>query len=157
MAFIVEDGTGVTDANSYATLAEYKDYFADRAIDVTSESDADIQGRLVRAADYNDDSFNFCGYKTYDTTVNDLEFPRTDLDYYDSDEVPQPVIEFCIEIARSLVGKESVEASDAQIASKSIGPVSVTYATSQETNSSLKKATKKYRNKLLTKGQACRV
>lgn len=54
MAFIVEDGTGVKSANSYATVQEFKDYFADRPEDVSAILDATIQTLLVAATDYID-------------------------------------------------------------------------------------------------------
>lgn len=52
MVFTVEDGTGLADANSYATVAFYRSYFADRGVDVTTETDGQIQGWLVQATDY---------------------------------------------------------------------------------------------------------
>jgi len=52
MAFKVEDGTGVVGATSYATVAGFKAYYADRAVEVSAISDPTIQGLLVRASDY---------------------------------------------------------------------------------------------------------
>lgn len=54
MAFIVEDGTGIKGATSYATVQFFKDYFADRPDDVTGIADATIQTLLVEATDYID-------------------------------------------------------------------------------------------------------
>lgn len=75
MAFIVEDGTGLVDANSYVTVQEYRDYATDRGRDVTTEIDADIQGYLVEATDYVDLSYTFKGEPTFD--IQALKFPRT--------------------------------------------------------------------------------
>lgn len=54
MAFTVEDGTGLPDANSYASVAEYKAYFADRGISTVGETDEQIQGWLVQATDFSE-------------------------------------------------------------------------------------------------------
>ena len=74
MAFIVEDGTGLADSNSYASVQEYRDYAELRNIDVTSELDATIQGYLVRATDYLDLTYEYLGEKLTETQM--LEFPR---------------------------------------------------------------------------------
>lgn len=50
MALIIETGDGVTDANSYATLAEWKSFAALRGIAVPT--DAAIEAALIQAADY---------------------------------------------------------------------------------------------------------
>ena len=74
MAFTVEDGTGLTDSNSYASVQEYRDYAELRNIDVTSELDATIQGYLVRATDWVDLTYDYNGEQLTDTQM--LEFPR---------------------------------------------------------------------------------
>jgi hypothetical protein len=54
MSFIVEDGSGKKGATSYATIAFFRAYMADRGIDVTTWIDATVQGYLVAATDYID-------------------------------------------------------------------------------------------------------
>ena len=44
---IVEDGSIVPSANSYNDLQDYKDYFANLNIDVTTQDDDDIEGALI--------------------------------------------------------------------------------------------------------------
>ena len=95
MAFIVEDGTGLTDANSYASVQEYRDYAELRNIDVTSELDATIQGYLVRATDYLELTYEYLGEKLTETQM--LEFPRL-IDYEDT-ELPLRVKNATIEMA----------------------------------------------------------
>ncbi len=75
MAFVVEDGTGLTNSNSYISVAEYRAYCESREIDVTLDTDASIQGNLVLATDYLDMSYTFVGEAN--TTTQALEFPRT--------------------------------------------------------------------------------
>ncbi len=157
MAFTVEDGSGVVSANSYVTEQEYRDYYADRGIDVTAETQAEIEGRLVRATDYCDDSYRWQGVKTYNFDINTLAFPRTGLDYFASDEVPFPIKEFVIVIARDLVGKESVEEGTTGIKAKTIGPVRVEYSPSTSGSSAVKQADKKLNGYKLIAGGFCRV
>lgn len=54
MAFTVEDGTGVANANSYAAVADADAYFADRGNAVWSaiSTDAEKEQALVKATDY---------------------------------------------------------------------------------------------------------
>lgn len=53
MAFIIEDGTDVTGANSWIDVSFADNYFADRAIVAWSGDDTTIkQPALIRAADY---------------------------------------------------------------------------------------------------------
>jgi hypothetical protein len=54
MSFLVENGTGVKGATSYATVAFFKAWCADRGYVITAWADADIQAYLVAATDYID-------------------------------------------------------------------------------------------------------
>lgn len=75
MAFIVEDGTGVANANSYVTVLTFQEYCATRNIDVSADTEEAIQGYLVNGTDYIDLSYTFIGEATFDTQP--LQFPRT--------------------------------------------------------------------------------
>lgn len=74
---IVEDGTGLSNSNTYASLASADTYHADRGNSVWAEaSESDRQVALIRATDYIDLN-NF-----KDTVLEDgqaLQFPRNDL------------------------------------------------------------------------------
>ena len=52
MAFVVEDGTGLTTSNSYVSVAEFKAYWAERDFDFSSYSDGAIEVALVKSTDY---------------------------------------------------------------------------------------------------------
>jgi len=90
MAFIVEDGTGVADANSYVTVEFADSYFADRGNEVWDAitDDADKEKLLVRATDYVEKIFGrrFIGEMT-DMTYP-LSWPRTYADPYAVDAIP---------------------------------------------------------------------
>lgn len=59
--FTPEDGTGLTDANSYVPLAFADQYFLDRANVAWTGADGDKQSALVRATDYVEGRFRFKG------------------------------------------------------------------------------------------------
>lgn len=86
MAFTVEDGTSVVGANSYMTVAQFKEHHADRGVAAAGDgtfTNTEIQAGIVNASDYIDKRFGrrFKGYKRQRT--QGLEWPR--LDAFDSD------------------------------------------------------------------------
>lgn len=82
MAFIVEDGTGKKGATSYATVAYFRAYMADRGIDVTTWTDAEVQACLIKATDYIDTRWrsSLLGQRQYDEGLYSRSvFTLTDL------------------------------------------------------------------------------
>lgn len=79
MAFVVETGTGIANANSYSSVAAADAYFADRGVTAWVGTDLEKQGWLVQATDYVDARFGslFLGTQQY-PTVQALQFPRLD-------------------------------------------------------------------------------
>lgn len=57
MAFVVEDGTGLSEANSYVSIAEADDFNADRGNVAWTGDDAAKQAALVKATDYIEQSY----------------------------------------------------------------------------------------------------
>lgn len=55
---IVEDGTGVVGANSFATIAELQAYSDDRNIDISSYSNEELEAALI-VASYDFINFNY--------------------------------------------------------------------------------------------------
>lgn len=80
MAFVVEDGTGLADANSYASVAFADAYFAERGITAWTGTNTQKEQWLVQATDYIDFRFGrrFAGERL--TTTQALIFP---IDLYD--------------------------------------------------------------------------
>lgn len=77
MVIVAEDGTGLTDANSYVDLTWVDSYFAGRGnIEWASATDNDKLVALIKATDYLDVSYNFVGTKASSTQA--LEWPRDD-------------------------------------------------------------------------------
>lgn len=75
MPFLVEDGTGLPNSNSYESVAEFNAYCALRGMEVTaSYNDTDKQRALIKATDFIDLTKKFKGRKLLITQA--LEFPR---------------------------------------------------------------------------------
>jgi len=84
MAFTVEDGTGVADANAYITVAFADDHHSDRGNAVWTGLDSVKQVAIVKATDYVDKRFGpkFRGFK--ESKSQGLEWPR--LSAFDNDD-----------------------------------------------------------------------
>lgn len=85
MAFTVEDGTGVVDANSYAALAEADAYFSERGVSTWTGTDDNKKVWLIRATDYIELRFSsrFKGAKEFPDAPQGLSFPRTGITGYE--------------------------------------------------------------------------
>lgn len=73
MALVIENGSGVADANSYATVAEARAYAAARGLTLPA-TDGPVETALVLACDKLE-SYRYKGAKT--DPANPLEWPRT--------------------------------------------------------------------------------
>lgn len=86
MAIVVEDGTGLADANSYASLAELETY-AEHRIDISTYSDTLKENALIVATlDWVDGQHSFIYEPS--TTTQALKFP---VEIDGEDVVPQAV------------------------------------------------------------------
>lgn len=142
MAFIVEDGTGVIDANSYQTVDDFRAYWTDRGTTFTATDDT-IKTWLIRATEWLDDNNIFVGYQV--DIDQSLEWPRynaldTKGKLWDSDTLPKYLIYATNEIAALFVSETTLEpnitSSQIGVTSKRVGPFSTnfgnTYALRQE-------------------------
>lgn len=102
MAFNVQNDTGtVTDANAYITVQEYRDYWVDKNVDTSGQTDDVVQGLIVEATQYIDQRYEYCGSPLAgrDQTT---QFPRNCI--YDRfcnpvEGVPREVKQACSEYA----------------------------------------------------------
>jgi len=76
MTLILEDGTGIDNANAYADSAAFKVYHKDRG-NIFDAGSSEIDKALITATDFIDREFGgrFKGVKEF-STENELEFPR---------------------------------------------------------------------------------
>jgi len=93
MALIIEDGSQVTDSNSYVSRADYITYANARGITIADTAVTDVQ--LLKAAEYIDrHEDNLKGYIV--ERDQSMAYPRYDLTidgwYWGSDEIPRQVI-----------------------------------------------------------------
>ena len=122
MTLIVEDGTGLPDAESYASVAQADTYFAARGVVAWSGTDAAKEAALRRATDYMAAVFGrlWRGWRASDTQA--LDWPRTGWD-----GVPAAVQRACMELALRAQGLDLLPDTGPQVASETVGPISVEY------------------------------
>ena len=133
MSLVIEDGSGLSTASSYVTVAEARAYALARGVTL-SEVDATVEVLLIKAMDYLEAKrIRYQGYKASDAQA--LQWPRCYvwIDGYsvDSGEIPT--------ILKNAQCQAAMEISDGTdplptgtgngIKSETVGPLSTTYAT----------------------------
>ena len=96
MPLVVEDGTGLSTATGYITVAFFREFADVEGLDLTSVDDPAIENAIQRASRYIDTRFRFIGYRKVERQA--LEWPRVDAYYWDgrlADGVPVEVQEAC--------------------------------------------------------------
>lgn len=132
MALIVENGSGLSDAEAYASVLDFRAYAAAYGHDVSQKSDAECEVQLRLAAQWIDTRWRYKGVRQI--AAQALEFPRSGLVDWSGFEqlgVPQRVFRATCELAiRGLAGATLVPDLDrsAWIKSESVGPISTSYA-----------------------------
>jgi len=130
MAFVVEDGTGLSTANAYASVAEVTAYLADRNETAWAASSATVQqAAIVDATRYIDAHYNFAtGRRLLSTQA--LMWPRSgafDFEGYSLSGVPTVLKNACAELANFALTDDLNGSQDRQTVSETVGPISVTY------------------------------
>ena len=130
MAFVVEDGTGKTDSNSYVSVAEFEAYWLDRNNDMSGETTADKQSWLINATQYIDLNYTFAGEVSNDDQA--LQWPRTYTydnkgNVIDSDSIPNQLKYAVCELAKINKTQTNLTTNVDKVKSKKIGPVSTTF------------------------------
>jgi hypothetical protein len=139
MALITEDGTGRSDAESFASVADADTYFGNRGItNWSSLVTAEKEQALRRATDYMVQAYRFrwSGCRVRDTQALDWPrylVPRLDVgiggtfSYYDSDVVPAEVARACCELAvRAAAGELAADLGPPVVREK-VGPLETEY------------------------------
>lgn len=151
MTIIVEDGSIVTNANSYVTEAELTAYAVARGVTISG----DPEELLIKAMDYIE-GLEFIGVKyQYDQP---LQWPRAyvmlDSYWIDQDEIPQLLKDAQCESAITIDADIDPLANiDRVKQSTTVGVVSVTYATGSSATTIVRKLSNKLR-KLLSGGSS---
>ena len=133
MSLIVEDGSIVTGAESYITVAEASTYHSNRgnAAWAALTSDAVREQCLRRATDYMEQVFRsrWQGCRVGET--QSLSWPRYDVTVegydIDSDVVPTAVKNACAELALKAATAELLADQSQAVLSEKVGEIEVTY------------------------------
>jgi hypothetical protein len=149
LTLVKEDGSGAADANSYASASDGDTYHDAHlyASDWTAATTANKEKALAMATRLIDSCYQFNGFRASNSQA--LQWPRrlcVDPDresitsqrllygnnlgpYFDSDTVPQAVINATCEVARELIKADSTDAADSQEMQeiKIAGSISLTF------------------------------
>lgn len=129
MAFVVEDGTGLTNSNALIDVAFADAYFTDRGGNATwtASSNDQKQSAIVQATDYLCGRFRFKGTKYNEDQA--LEFPRVFCDSEDPQmpvKMKQAVAEYAVRArVAKLAPDPTVDATGGTVISKKekVGPL----------------------------------
>lgn len=128
---IVEQGNGLSDANSYVSIVYADNYFSARGVESWFELDDEKKEiLLVNATDYIDNVFKWKGIRG--SRTQSLSFPRKHIfvDGYEVIGVPTALINAVCECALLMkAGTEmyNVQEQNGTVVSESIGSISITY------------------------------
>lgn len=134
MALIVEDGTGLSTAESYTTVAEADAYHEKRG-NTTWDAIDDKEALLRKATDF---MLGRYGSKWFGSRVSSsqaLDWPRinvpmNDYDpdvYYSSESVPQAIKNACAALALKANSADLLADQKQKVVSVQVGPISTTY------------------------------
>lgn len=134
MSFTVEDGTGLSTANSYTSVADADSYFADHGVptDWAAASSGAKQVALVKATQYLDAKYKLRWKGCKKLSTQKLDWPRYgayDSNEYwiDSESVPSQVKDAACQLANSALTAElfTTETSPGAISYErsKVGPV----------------------------------
>jgi hypothetical protein len=131
--FVQETGTGSSTSTSYASVAQYKQYWLDRGTLITDPDDS-IKAYLNQATEYIDSKYVFMGEVI--NLEQSLSFPRVGVMtknrvIVDSDTVPKEVINATCYLGAE-AKKNNLNRIDENVKSLSYGPVSKTFSMSAD-------------------------
>lgn len=130
---VVEDGTGLTDANSYVSVVFADDYFTARGVSEWAALGTDEKKEqfLIKATDYIDSIFEWNGKREFDHQA--LRFPRVGLRDYEGAEIkgiPTCLKQAVCDAALIANGTELFETAEhnGDVVSETITTLSFTYS-----------------------------
>jgi hypothetical protein len=133
MAFVVETGAGLSNSNSYASIAAADDYVAERGIaNWTALSSSVKQQALIKATDYLEATYRDAWKGDRVTQTQALSWPRisvyVDRFLLDANIVPTPVVKACIEMAvRSAAGEVLIVDQGQRVKREKVDVIEIEY------------------------------
>lgn len=136
MALIVENGTGLLDADAYISVAEFKTWCSNRGYRWEEAEDFQIDASVRLATGWIDTYNRYKGSRL--KTEQTLEFPRAGLSDWSGHTitgVPHRVKQACAELAYKGLSDTLYKDLErgGKVLSESVGPISVTYASDAPT------------------------
>jgi hypothetical protein len=135
MAFTIEDGTGIEDANAYATVAFVDTYFSDRGNTSWTGTNSEKEYAIIEATDYIERRWGplFKGNKEFTSDpLQALSFPRLNL--YDRDgllvegiptKLKQATAEYALRALAGTLYADPSSTDKVTLTRKKIGPIEV--------------------------------
>ena len=137
MAFTVETGSIVANANSYVSIADANTYFTDRGSPTEWDSayESDRKAALIYATTWLDQNISW--YSSIQDLDQTLGWPR--INFFDREGrtiggtgvIPVPIKNATCELALQWLREDFTSSVNEGIKSESIGNTSITYATSR--------------------------
>lgn len=131
MSFIIEDGTGVAGATSYATVAQAQAYATDRGLSLPA-AEADVQKLLIKACDFLQSlEDQYQGSRT--DAEQALAWPRSGVTVFgtrlvEDDAIPSMLIQAQCQLAVDLVSNDLQPTDQGkEVQTETVGPLSTTY------------------------------
>jgi hypothetical protein len=140
MTLIVEDGSVVTGAESYISVAEADAYHEKRG-NATWDAIDDKEALLRKATDYMTGKYRLRWAGSRADSSQSLDWPRVNVpvsdtysrSYYPSDSVPNEVKQACAILALKANSTELIADKEQKVISVQVGPISTTYEPSSST------------------------
>ncbi|MDD4390186.1 MAG: hypothetical protein PHW03_05220 [Eubacteriales bacterium] len=134
MSLIAEDGTGLSTAESYISVADASTYFTNRGVTAWAAiaTDALREAALRKATEYMTSIYRdrWQGVRTT-PTVQALCWPRSEVVvervYIENDVVPEIIKRACAELALKASAGDLLADLEQGVISETVGPISVTY------------------------------
>ena len=135
----IEDGTNVTNADSFITLQECRDYAESRGFTDLPSDDTQLESLIRIAADYiNSIEHKFQGYRYFYADGQALSFPREDIylhGRYIGGEIPSELKNAQAQLTIDAFETGLLTSGDGQSVTKEqIGPLVVEYSDNGDTN-----------------------
>jgi len=133
MAFVVETGAGVPNANSYASVSDADGYVADRGISGWSTLTTPVkQQALIKATDYLEATYRDAWKGNRITATQTLSWPRTNviIDGFliPANAIPLAVLYACIEMAiRASTGETLIADQGQRVKREKIDVIEIEY------------------------------
>lgn len=135
ITLIVEDGSNVPDANSYASVATIRTYLSNRGVTLPADDDS-VAAMIIQGMDYlATKACEYQGTRTYTDPPQSLDWPRTGVVLnglaFPEDQIPQQLIAALGQLVKAVNSgidlMPSTTAAD-YVTREKVGPIETEYA-----------------------------